>query len=221
MIDLYTWTTPNGRKVSIMLEELGLPYRSHPIEISKGDQYSDEFSAINPNSKIPAIVDNDGPDGEPITIFESAAILMYLAEKTGSALLPSETRAYYQVMQWVMLQMGSVGPIFGQVHHYYRAAKEDVPYAKKRYHDETRRLYGVLNRRLEETAFLAGAEYSIADIATYPWVARFDWHKVDPNEFPAVKSWFDKLSARPAVAKGMGVPHYERKGKSAIYQKRP
>ena len=213
MIDLYTWTTPNGRKVSIMLEELGLPYRSHPINLGKNGQYSDEFIAINPNSRIPAIVDNDGPHGEPITIFESAAILMYLAEKTGSALLPSETRARYQVMQWVMLQMGSIGPMFGQVHHYCRGAKEDVPYAKKRYHDEARRLYVVLNKRLEEAVFLAGAEYSIADVATYPWVARFDWHKVDPNEFPAVKSWFDKLSARPAVAKGMGVPHYERKGK--------
>jgi GST-like protein len=211
MIDLYTWATPNGRKVSIMLEELGLQYCSHPIDISKNNQYSVEFIAINPNSKIPVIVDNDGPYGEPITIFESAAILIYLAEKTGSALLPNKTQARYQVFQWLMLQMGSVGPTFGQAHHYFRFAKEEVPYAKKRYHNETRRLYGVLNRRLKEAAFLAGAEYSIADIATYPWVARFDWHEVDLNEFPAVKCWFDKLSVRPAVVKGMVVLHDDKK----------
>ena len=210
MIDLYTWATPNGRKVSIMLEELGLQYRSHSIDIRKGDQYSDDFIAINPNSRIPAIVDNDGPQGEPITIFESAAILIYFAEKTGSVLLPTETRARYQVMQWVMLQMGSVGPMFGQAHHYFRFAKEDVPYAKKRYNDEIRRLYCVLNGRLKKAAFLAGAEYSIADIATYPWVARFDWHEVDLNEFPAVKNWFYTLSARPAVVKGMVVPHDDK-----------
>ena len=211
MIDVYTWATPNGRKVSIMLEELGLQYCSHPIDISKNGQHADEFVAISPNSKIPAIVDNDGPHGEAITIFESAAILMYLAEKTGSALLPNETRARYQVLQWVMLQMGSIGPTFGQAHHYFRFAKEDVPYAKKRYHDETRRLYCVLNGRLKKAEFLAGAEYSIADIATYPWVARFGWHEVDLNEFPAVKSWFDKISARPAVVKGMVVLHDDKK----------
>lgn len=211
MIDLYTWATPNGRKVSIMLEELRLPYCSHPINLIKNGQYSDDFIAISPNSKIPVIVDNDGPDGEPLTIFESAAILIYLAEKTSSALLPSETRAHYQVMQWVMLQMGSVGPMFGQAHHYFRFAKEDVPYAKKRYHDETRRLYGVLDERLKKAAFLAGAEYSIADISTYPWIARFDWHEVDLNEFPAVKIWFDKLSARPAVVRGMTILHDDKK----------
>jgi GST-like protein len=211
MIDLYTWATPNGRKVSIMLEELGVEYCSHPINLGKNGQYSDEFIAINPNSRIPAIVDNDGPHGEPITIFESAAILMYLAEKTGSTLLPTETRGRYQVMQWMMLQMGSIGPTFGQAHHYFRFAKEDVPYAKKRYYDETKRLYCVLNERLKKAAFLAGAEYSIADIATYPWVARFDWHEVDLNKFPAVKSWFDKLSDRPAVAKGMVILHNDKK----------
>lgn len=206
MIDLYTWTTPNGRKASIMLEELALDYTVHPINIMKGDQHSDEFIAINPNSKIPAIVDSEGPDGEPFTVFESGAILMYLAEKFDSPLLPKETRARYRVIEWLMFQMGGVGPIFGQVHHFLRFAKEDVPYAKKRYHDETRRLYGVLDGRLGSVPYLAGEDYSIADIATYPWVARHEWHDVDLNEFPAVKGWFDKLSARPAVEKGMAVP---------------
>lgn len=206
MIDLYTWSTPNGRKVSIMLEELALDYTVHAIDITKGDQHSAEFVAINPNAKIPALVDSDGPDGAPITVFESAAIMMYLAEKYKSPLLPSETRARYQVMQWVMLQMGGIGPMFGQVHHFVRFAKEDVPYAKKRYYDEARRLYGVLDRRLDASPYLAGETYSIADIATYPWVARHEWQEIDLNDFPAVKRWFDELSARPAVAKGMAVP---------------
>nr|MBC8268695.1 glutathione S-transferase N-terminal domain-containing protein [Rhodospirillaceae bacterium] len=197
MIDLYTWSTPNGRKVSIMLEELALDYTVHAIDITKGDQHSAEFVAINPNAKIPALVDSDGPDGAPITVFESAAIMMYLAEKYKSPLLPSETRARYQVMQWVMLQMGGIGPMFGQVHHFVRFAKEDVPYAKKRYYDEARRLYGVLDRRLDASPYLAGETYSIADIATYPWVARHEWQEIDLNDFPAVKRWFDELSARP------------------------
>jgi GST-like protein len=206
MIDLYTWATPNGRKVSIMLEELELEYCSQPIDIGTDAQFSDNFIAVNPNSKIPAIVDNDGPDGEIFTVFESAAILIYLAEKTGSELFPRKNQARYQVMQWLMFQMSGVGPIFGQAHHYLRFAEEDVPYAKKRYLDETRRLYGVLDGRLSETTFLGGAHYSIADIAAYPWISRFDWHEVDLKEFPAVKVWFDKLSVRPAVEKGMKVP---------------
>ena len=206
MIDLYTWSTPNGRKVSIMLEELALDYTVHAIDITKGDQHSAEFVAINPNAKIPALVDSDGPDGAPITVFESAAILMYLAEKHKSPLLPSETRAQYQVMQWVMLQMGGIGPMFGQVHHFVRFAKEDVPYAKKRYYDEARRLYGVLDGRLDANPYLAGEAYSIADIATYPWVARHNWQEIELSDFPAVKRWFDELSARPAVEKGMAVP---------------
>jgi len=206
MIDLYTWGTPNGRKVSVMLEELALEYRVHPINIMEGDQFSDDFVAINPNSKIPAIVDSDGPDGAPISIFESGAILIYLAEKYESSLLPTDARARYQVLQWLMLQMGGVGPMFGQTHHFLKFAKEDVPYAKKRYSEETRRLYGVLDKRLEECPFLAGQDYSIADIATYPWVSRFEFQKIDLNEFPAVKGWFDTLSARPAVEKGMAVP---------------
>ncbi|TAN52057.1 MAG: glutathione S-transferase family protein, partial [Betaproteobacteria bacterium] len=164
MIDLYTWSTPNGRKVSILLEECGLPYRVHAVNIGKGEQFADAFVAINPNSKIPAIVDSDGPDGAPITLFESGAILVYLAGKTGR-FLPQSVRGRYEALQWLMFQMGGVGPIFGQVHHFLRSAKEPVPYAIDRYKTETRRLYGVLERRLGEAAFLA-QEYSIADIAT-------------------------------------------------------
>jgi len=204
MIDLYTWTTPNGRKVSIMLEELGLPYRVHPINIGKDDQFKPEFIKINPNSKIPAIVDPDGPDGKPVAMMESGAILIYLADKTGK-LLAKSGRARYEALQWLMFQMGGVGPMFGQTHHFLRAAKEQVPYAIERYTKETRRLYGVLEGRLKEQEYLAG-EYSIADIATYPWVARHEWHKVDLADFPAVKRWYDAISARPAVKKGMDVP---------------
>lgn len=204
MIDLYTWTTPNGRKVSIMLEELGLPYRVYPINIGKGEQFKPEYVAINPNSKIPAIVDPQGPDGAPIRMMESGAILIYLADKT-SRLLPSSGAARYAVLEWLMFQMGGVGPIFGQVHHFLRAAKEPVPYAIERYTQETRRLYGVLNAQLERREYLAGP-YSIADIATYPWVARYEWHKTDLSEFPHVKRWFGGISARPAVQKGMKVP---------------
>ena len=204
MIDLYTWSTPNGRKVSIMLEECGLPYRTHKVDIGKGDQFREEFVSINPNSKIPAILDYDGPNGRPLKLFESGAILIYLAGKSGQ-FLPSGTRSKYKALQWLMFQMGGVGPMFGQVHHFLRAAKEPNPYAIDRYTKETRRLYAVLNRRLAHAAFLA-EEYSIADIATYPWVARHEWHKVDLAEIPHVKRWFDAISARPAVARGMAVP---------------
>jgi len=204
MIDLYTWTTPNGRKISIMLEELALPYRVHPINIGQGEQFRPEYVKINPNSKIPSIVDPDGPEGEPITMMESGAILIYLAGKTGK-LLPATVRDRYTALQWLMFQMGGVGPIFGQVHHFLRAAKEQVPYAIERYTKETRRLYGVLNERLKDREYLADG-YSVADIATYPWVARYEWHKTDLNDFPHVKRWFDAISARPAVNRGMKVP---------------
>jgi GST-like protein len=203
MIDLYTWSTPNGRKISIMLEEVALPYRVHPVNIGKDEQFAPEYLKINPNGKIPSIVDPDGPDGAPIALMESGAILVYLARKTGRFLPPG--RDEYEVLQWLMFQMGGVGPMFGQTHHFLRAAKEVVPYAIERYSKETRRLYGVLNGRLADRAYLAG-EYSIADIATYPWVARYEWHKTDLAEFPAVKRWFDAISARPAVQKGMKVP---------------
>jgi GST-like protein len=204
VIDLYTWGTPNGRKASIMLEEVGLPYRVLPIDISKGAQHTPEFLAINPNGRIPAIIDSEGPDGKPIRIFESGAILIYLAEKTGK-LLSAEPRRRMETLVWLMFQMGGVGPMFGQAHHFLRAAPEPVPYGIERYTKETRRLYGVLNRRLGEEAYLAG-EYSIADIATYPWVARHDWHKVELEDFPNVARWYEAIGARPAVARGMRVP---------------
>ena len=204
MIDLYTWSTPNGRKVSIMLEEVGLAYNVHAINIGKDDQFKPEYVAINPNSKIPSIVDPEGPDGKPVSLMESGAILIYLSEKTGK-FTPQSKRGRYEALQWLMFQMGGVGPMFGQVHHFLRAAKEPVPYAIERYTKETRRLYGVLDARLKDHEYLAG-DYSIADIATYPWVARYEWHKTRLEDFPHVKRWFDAITARPAVERGMKVP---------------
>ena len=208
MIDLYTWSTPNGRKVSIMLEECALPYRVHPIDIGKGDQFKPDFVAIDPNSKIPAIVDQEGPEGKPFPLFESGAILMYLAWRTGR-FFPARATDQFQTIQWLMFQMGGVGPFFGQVHHFLRAAPEPVPYAIERYTKETRRLYGVMDRQLERQEYLAN-DYSIADIATYPWVARHEWHKVELTDFPAVKRWFDQISARTPVQAGMKVPQIVR-----------
>ncbi|MDQ5849261.1 MAG: glutathione S-transferase N-terminal domain-containing protein [Pseudomonadota bacterium] len=205
MIDLYTWTTPNGRKVSIMLEECGLPYRVHKIDIGKGEQFTPEYLKINPNGKIPAIVDPDGPDRKPISMMESGAILVYLAGKTGK-LLPASARGKYEALQWLMFQMGGVGPMFGQAHHFMRAKKDEVPYGSERYGNEAKRLYGVMDRQLEKKRFLSGGEYTIADIATYPWVARHEWHRVDLGEFPNVERWYDAIGARPAVARGMAVP---------------
>ena len=205
MIDLYSWKTSNGRKASIMLEECSLDYTVHPINIGQDDQFTTEFTAINPNSKIPVIIDRDGPGGKPYTVIESGAILMYLAEKTGN-FFPSDVSARYEVIQWLMFQMGGIGPIFGQVHHFKRAAKEEVPYAINRYYTECRRLYGVLDARLEGRDYLAG-DISIADFATLPWVFRFDWQGVDLNDFPNVKRWYDALMARPALARGMDIPN--------------
>ncbi len=204
MIDLYTWGTPNGRKVSIMLEECELPYRTHAIDIGKGDQHSAGFVAINPNGRIPAIVDSDGPDGRPFNLFESGAILLYLAKKAGR-LLPHDEREQFETLQWLMFQMGGVGPMFGQTHHFLRAAPEPVPYGIERYSRETRRLYAVMDGHLKKHDFLAD-EYSVADVATYPWVARHEWHKVALEDFPAVKRWFETIGARPAVQRGMAVP---------------
>ena len=202
MIDLYTWSTPNGRKVSIMLEECGLPYRVHTVNIGKDEQFKPAFLAISPNNRIPAIVDPDGPEGKSLPLFESGAILIYLAEKTGK-FFPQKNK--YIVLQWLMWQMGGVGPMFGQAHHFMRAKKDEIPYGSERYGNEAKRLYGVLNKRLSEAAYLAD-EYSIADIATYPWVARHEWHRVDLAAFPAVKRWYDTIGARPAVVRGMAVP---------------
>ena len=204
-IDLYTWTTPNGRKASIALEELGLDYNVHPINIGQGGQHQPAFLAISPNNRIPAIVDPDGPDGEPISIFESGAILLYLAEKTGR-LMPTDARARIKAMEWIMWQMGGFGPMLGQAHHFRRFAKEQIPYAIERYTNETKRLYKVLNGRLAEAPYLAGDDYSMADIITYPWAARHEWHGVDLAEFPDVERWYGALSDRPAVQRGMAVP---------------
>lgn len=205
MIDLYTWSTPNGRKASIMLEECGLAYKVHPINISKDEQFAPAFLAISPNNRIPAIVDNDGPGGQRLSLFESGAILIYLADKTGK-FLSTEPFERYTTLQWLMWQMGGVGPMFGQAHHFLRAAPEKVAYGIERYTKETRRLYGVMNKRLGEAAFLAGPAYTIADIATYPWAARHEWHLVDLAEFPNVKRWYDSIGQRPAVQRGMAVP---------------
>ncbi len=203
MIQLYTWGTPNGKKVSIMLEEVELPYEVHPIDLAKDDQLKPEYLAINPNNKIPAIIDTEGPGGKPFKLFESGAILMYLAEKTGK-FLPQEMAKRYEVIQWLMFQMGGVGPMFGQANYFYRL-DEKVPFAIERYYKEAIRLYNVLEQALAQKDYLAG-EYSIADIATYPWVGRHDGHNVKLEEFPNVKRWFDAISQRPAVKRGMAVP---------------
>ena len=204
-LDLYTWKTSNGRKATIMLEECGLEYNLHPIDISTGVQFSDEFVAINPNSKIPALVDHYGPNGDKITIFESGAILMYLAEKTG-LFMPTEPEKKFEVIQWVMFQMGGIGPIFGQLHHFKRAAKEKVPYAINRYFNECRRLYRVLDVRLENRSFLANEDLSIADFCVLPWVFRHDWQEIDLQDFKNVHRWYEMLMDRPALSKGMEIP---------------
>mgnify|MGYP001366963280 FL=1 len=204
-IDLYTWKTSNGKKATIMMEECELEYKLHPIDISTDIQFSEGFVKVNPNSKIPAIVDPDGPNGRPFTVIESGAILMYLAEKTG-LFLPAEMQRKYEVIQWVMFQMGGIGPIFGQVHHFKRAAKEKVPYAINRYFKECRRLYGVLDSRLEGREYIANNEVSIADFCTVPWVFRHDWQEIDLDEFTNVKRWYDNMMQRPALTRGMNLP---------------
>ncbi|HVL58452.1 MAG TPA: glutathione S-transferase N-terminal domain-containing protein [Burkholderiaceae bacterium] len=204
MLTLYTWTTPNGRKISIMLEELELPYHVVPINIGAGEQHRREFVEISPNAKIPALVDSEGPAGRPFAIFESGAILIYLAEKH-RRLLPQDPEQRSVTLQWLMFQMGNVGPFFGQRHHFYRQASHEQ-YGLERYTKETHRLYRVLDARLAASEFLAGDAYTIADIATYPWVARWEWHAIDWATLPNVKRWFDAIGARPAVQRGMAVP---------------
>ena len=209
MIDVYSWATPNGHKIHIMLEECGLSYRAHPIDIGKGDQFAPEFLEISPNNRIPAITDSDGPHdektGKPISLFESGAILIYLAGKTGKFLGKTDNERF-DTLQWLMFQMGGVGPMFGQTHHFRNYAPEKVEYAIKRYTNETGRLYGVMDKHLAATPYLAAGEYTVADIATFPWVSRHEWHQVDLKDFPNVKRWFDIIGKRPAVLRGMNVP---------------
>ncbi|WP_054286701.1 glutathione S-transferase family protein [Gulbenkiania mobilis] len=205
MITLYTWGTPNGRKVSILLEELGVPYQVKTVDITRNEQFEPAFLAVSPNNKIPAIVDDEGPGGTPLALFESGAILQYLAEKHGR-FLPAEGVARYRTLQWLMFQMGGFGPMLGQAHHFLRYAPEPVPYARKRYYDETLRLYGVLDRQLAEGPYVSGEAYTIADIALYPWVARHEWHAVTLSAFPAVEAWYRRVGERPAVVAGMQVP---------------
>ena len=205
MIDAYTWPTPNGHKVHIMLEECELPYRVHAVDIGKGQQFEPDFLKISPNNKIPAIVDADGPGGQPLSLFESGAILLYLAEKTGK-FLPSDARGRYEVLQWLMFQMGGLGPMLGQAHHFRIYAPEKIEYAVNRYTNEAKRLYGVLDRRIEHTgAYVAGADYRIADIAIFPWLRSAENQGVDWADYPALKAWFDRVAARPAVQRGVQV----------------
>jgi GST-like protein len=200
MIDFYTWTTPNGRKVSIMLEELGLPYTTHAINIGEGEQMAPDFLKIAPNNKIPAIVDNDND----MTLMESGAILMYLAEKTGK-FLPTDADARWHTIEWLMWQMGGPGPFLGQVHHFVKYNKGKSAYAEERYLTEARRLYGVLDRRLADHEYIVD-DYSIADIAVWPWISRFDWQTLNLNDYPNVKRWYLDIAARPAVQTGFHIP---------------
>ena len=200
MIDLYTWTTPNGRKVSIALEEMGLPYTVHPINIGKDEQFAPDFLKISPNNRIPAIVDRE----TNYSLFESGAILMYLAEKSGK-LMPKDTASRYRVIEWLMWQMGGAGPMLGQAHHFLQFNAGKAPYAEERYLNEAKRLYKVLNTRLEGEAFVAG-DYSIADIAIWPWISRYEWQRINLDDYPNVKRWYLEIAARPAVIKGYAVP---------------
>jgi GSH-dependent disulfide-bond oxidoreductase len=204
MIQVYSWATPNGHKVHVMLEECGLPYEAIPIDIGAGDQFKPDFLRISPNNKIPAIVDPDGPDGKPIALFESGAILLYLAAKTGR-FLPAGDREKYEVLQWLMFQMGGVGPMLGQAHHFRGYAQEKLKYAIDRYSNEAKRLYGVIDRRLGESEWLGGAEYSIADIATFPWLRSWERQGIVLEDYPRLKAWFQRIEARPAVQRGVQV----------------
>ena len=205
MIDLYTWGTPNGRKVSIMLEALRLQYNVHPIDILAEEQFGEEFLQISPNNKIPAIVDHDGPDGEPISVFESGAILLYLAEKYGE-FLPDDLRSRTECMEWLMWQMGNFGPFLGQAHHFNKFAPEQVPYAIKRYNTEAQRLWGVLEQRLAGRQFILGEDLSIADFAIYPWAMRYEWQHIDLKAFPNVTGWMQRMGHIEFVQFGMQVP---------------
>ena len=213
MLEVWSWPTPNGHKIHIALEELGLEYNIIPVDIGAGDQFKPEFLKITPNHRIPAIRDSDGPGGKPFTLFESAAIMIYLSEKTGGKLIPKDPIGRYKCLEWMMFQMGGVGPMFGQWNHFGAYAKERHPYAIERYANETKRLTRVLNQRLEETRWLAGDEYSMADIITFPWLRtasdaspRFEERGyIDLAEYPGVKRWYAEIGARPAVQRGLAV----------------
>lgn len=208
MIDVYSWPTPNGHKVHIMLEECGLrlghDWLAHPVNIGSGDQFKPEFLKISPNNKIPAMVDPNGPDGKPMALFESGAILLYLAAKTGK-FLPKSARAKFEVLQWLMFQMGGVGPMLGQAHHFRIYAPEKIEYAINRYTNEAKRIYGVLDKRLTTSKFIAGSTYSIADIAIFPWLRSWQNQGIDWADYPHLKTWFDKIADRPAVKRGVEV----------------
>ena len=207
MIDLYTWHTPNGRKVSIMLEEIEMPYEVHSINIAKDEQFQPHFLKVSPNNRIPAIVDKDNNN---YSLFESGAILLYLAEKSGKLINTDNRDDYYRTLEWLMWQMGGVGPMFGQVHHFVKYNKGKSAYSEERYSKEARRLYGVMDKRLSENQYIAGKEYSIADISIWPWTARFDWQEIDLNEFPNVTRWYKEMIDRPAVQKGWLVPQNDQ-----------
>lgn len=204
MITLYTWATPNGKKISILLEELGLPYKAVPVDIGKGEQFDPDFLKISPNNKIPALVDSDGPDGKPISLFESGAIMVYLAGKTGRFLGKTD-RQRYEVLQWLMFQMGGLGPMLGQAHHFRLYAPEQIQYAVDRYTKEAHRLYGVLDKALAQTGYLAAGEYTIADMACWPWTASHKNQGVDLDQYPNVLKWFNKIGGRKAVQKGQAL----------------
>jgi GST-like protein len=217
MIDLYAWPTPNGYKVSILLEELGMPYKVIAVDITKGEQFAPDFLKISPNNKMPAIVDSEGPDGEPISIFESGAILLYLAEKTGR-FMPRDMRGRYQVMQWLMFQMASVGPMLGQTHHFRQYAPEPIKYAIDRYTNEATRIYNVIDRRLGEVPYLAG-DYSIADMATFPWLRTYERQGQKIEDYPNLKRWFDAINERPAVQRGLALLAERRRPVAAMDDK--
>jgi GST-like protein len=204
MIEVYSWPTPNGHKVHIMLEECALAYRVHPVDIGAGEQFDASFLAISPNNKVPAITDPDGPDGQPMSMFESGAILLYLAGKTGK-LLPADVRGKYETLQWLMFQMSAVGPMLGQAHHFRVYAPSKIAYAIDRYTQEARRLYGVINKRLAHSTYLGGLDYSIADIAVFPWLRAWNNQGVEMNDYPHLKGWFDEIAQRPAVRRGVEV----------------
>ena len=204
MIDLYTWPTPNGHKIHIMLEETGTPYKVHPVAIGKGEQFAPDFLKISPNNKMPAMVDPNGPDGQPISLFESGAMLIYLAEKTGQ-FLPTDPTGRYTTLAWLMWQMGGIGPFLGQAHHFLQYAQEEVAYARDRYQNEAKRLYGVADKRLGESRFLAGDEITIADFACWPWMRR-PWRQgVEREDYPNYLRWFEEIDARPAVKRAVQV----------------